>query len=677
MATGSFVMGQRFALGDISCRLMRDLGATKWVVEELVTGRLREETTMTLLKHWESGDLRFYEEVPSKEKESKLDTTALNHAYQDAFRQSYPPELWRRAQEKLSFLEYLKNFPLSQSVIEPLIKEKWQKQSQSIEGSVFNAPPHFTTVATWRREYRRSGSDIRALIDRHHEKGNKDERYIGVVERITDDCIDTLYLTLERQSKKHVLEAVKGLVAKQNLARLPSEQLPIPRYNYIKSKIAERPAYDVAVARYGKRLADIRFRAAGRGVVAMAPLARASFDHCRLDVMVIDEKTGLPLGRPWLSLVIDDYSRYVLGYCIGFEEPSGVSVARALRHAFSPKASWLENFPDVVSEWDAWGVSSFLAVDQGMELHCKSVEEGAGRFGTILFYCPRKKPWYKGKIERYFRTMNTGLIDTIPGKTFSNVLEKEDYDPSDHAVIRLSTLREIVAIWIVDVYHQQLHRGLGKSPAQAWKEGIANVDRWLPTSSLSVESAFARVENRRLTHKGIEYDSLLYNSQDLRVVREQFGSEINVEIRIMDDDVGSIVVVVPGGEQLIRVPALEVEYALGLTRWQHKICKRYQRRMADDQSALISLFDAKQKIRDLIAADMRLIRRKSRKKQARFQESSTSSMPDSPPQESKAALPMPDITAETMTRQVPYTSPHSTPLIVDDIPVLGSRRVRS
>src|SRR5258708_16422102 len=62
--------------------------------------------------------------------------------------------------------------------------------------------------------------------------------------------------------------------------------------------------------------------------------------------------------------------------------------------------------------------------------------------------------------------MNHDLMQGIPGTTFSNILERDDYDPGKHAVVMLSTFHEILHKWIVDVYLQTPHRGVKDTPAQ-------------------------------------------------------------------------------------------------------------------------------------------------------------------------------------------------------------------
>lgn len=675
MAAGSFQVGQRFARGDIAHRLLRQVGSDAWVVEDLATGSFREETSMSLLTQWSSGSLRFYDPARGSASPLPKKDSALHQAFEDAYRQSYPDTLWKRAQAKLIFVRKLEGAPITEGPMTALIQEVWEEGRRTKEGWPFKRPPHFTTVAAWIRVYRVAARDIRALIDRHAEKGNRESRLGEAVEAIADDVIATRYMTLERRTTSDVLKDVRGLVAMQNLGRLESEKLPRPSLNFLKRRIAEIPPYDRYVARYGKRLADIKFRAAGAGVLAEKPLERACIDHCRINLMVVDEERGLPLGRPWLTLILDEKTRYILGFYLGFDEPSVVSVARAVRHALMPKMALLKDHPYVVNEWDAWGIFTTLVADNGLELHGTALEHAIEHFGIQLQFCPRKKPWYKGKIERFFGTFTTGLLDAIPGKTFLNIFEKGDYDPAKHAVVTLSTLRKIILMWIVDVYHQERHRGLRAVPAQAWRNGIQGVDRWLPPSSLATDSAFSRKVDRRLTHKGIEFDCLFYNSPDLRRLREQHGSEIDVEARVADDDLGAIVVIAPDGRQLIRVPALDQAYANGLTRWQHTVCKRYQRRLWDDESRDISLFAAKERIRALIREDMKLLKRGSRKRQGRFMEGSECASQPAQPAPAAECVTAPICTSAAVTA-------HPIPACKmlqqdDDLPTLSSRRMKS
>ena len=64
---------------------------------------------------------------------------------------------------------------------------------------------------------------------------------------------------------------------------------------------------------------------------AEAPNAIWQADHTELDILVGDEK-GNP-RKPWLTIILDDYSRAVAGYFLSLHAPSAIQTALALRQA--------------------------------------------------------------------------------------------------------------------------------------------------------------------------------------------------------------------------------------------------------------------------------------------------------------------------------------------------------
>ncbi|OOW83417.1 hypothetical protein Xvtw_16490 [Xanthomonas campestris pv. vitiswoodrowii] len=304
MVSGAFQVGQRFFHEGQQYRLLRKVEPDLWTFENISTGSWREESVEQLLSFWSEGKLQFA--GGTNDAAAAIRQSAYRDAAIEAFRQSYPAALWQRAQAKLLYVHRLRRTPLTAAIMKPLIEEIHNDQSLWKEGQIFSRPPHFTTVAKWRRSYFDAGEDIRALCDRHHAKGNNGSRYGGEVDALADDAIETIYLQLERPTIATCLEILRGRIARLNQTRLESERLAMPCFSYLKRRIACLDAYDLCVARYGKQCADIKFRAAGMGPRADAPLKRASIDHCRMDVMVVDDQTGLPLGRPWLTVVIDE-----------------------------------------------------------------------------------------------------------------------------------------------------------------------------------------------------------------------------------------------------------------------------------------------------------------------------------------------------------------------------------
>src|SRR6266542_6830210 len=113
-------------------------------------------------------------------------------------------------------------------------------------------------------------------------------------------------------------------------------------------------------------------------------------------------------------------------------------------------------------------------------------------------------PWYKGKLERFQGTMCHDLMHGNPGTTFSNILERDDYDPSRHAVVLLSTFREMLHRWIIDVYLQTPHRGIKDTPAHRWHSETIGLPPPLPPSAGELDVVLGMIVHRVVFHYGIE-----------------------------------------------------------------------------------------------------------------------------------------------------------------------------
>ena len=82
--------------------------------------------------------------------------------------------------------------------------------------------------------------------------------------------------------------------------------------------------------------------------------------------------------------------------------------------------------------------------------------------------------------------MNRDLLHGEPGTTFSSILERDEYDPTKHAVVLLSTFREILHKWIIDVYLRTPHRGIKDIPAHCWNSETNGLPPPLPPSAAAL-----------------------------------------------------------------------------------------------------------------------------------------------------------------------------------------------
>lgn len=476
-------------------------------------------------------------------------------------------------------------------------------------------PPSWVTLNRWFRVYESSGRDVRALASSYKARGNRKPKSSGTVpSELTEDdyekarqvsamvdrVIRTKYLTLERPSVTSIHKTLVGRVIEENRHRDTDNRLPIPHVSSLYKVINGLDRYEVDRARHGKKYADEKHRAIGLGPRPSRPLERVECDHTKTDLMVVDTKTLLPLGRPWLTAIIDVYTKMILGIYLGFHRPGTLSAMQCLLHAVRPKSYVKAEYPSVEHDWPAYGIPELVVVDNAREFHGSSFKDACRQLGIEVEYSPPGSPWFRGTGERWFGTLNRRLLHELPGTTFSNIFAKKDYDPQKHAVISLQALLEILHVWIVDVYHQSVHRGIRDVPHRRWTQSIVNDPPNLPASSEELQILLGFVEQRSVSRSGVELFTLLYNSSALSLVRRRLGEGEKVTLKYDPTDISVIYVRDPHERRYIPVPALDQEYTRKLTIWQHHVIRRYARRLVHDHVDIVALCRAKQCIQEIV-----------------------------------------------------------------------------
>ncbi|WP_242056747.1 MULTISPECIES: Mu transposase C-terminal domain-containing protein [Oscillatoriales] len=183
-------------------------------------------------------------------------------------------------------------------------------------------------------------------------------------------------------------------------------------------------------------------------------------------------------------------------------------------------------------------------------------------------------PWYKSAIERYFGALNSQLLSDEPGKSFSNFLKSDDYDPRQNAVISFEGLQEMLHIFIVDIYNQSQHPELKSPRSVVWSTGVACFPLALPPSHLELKVLIGHVTTRKITRRGIEFEGLLYNSSELVRLRVQTAKSAKTTVKYDPTDLSRIYVFDESTHQFLEVPALNQDYTKGLSLWQHRVVKK-------------------------------------------------------------------------------------------------------
>ncbi len=180
----------------------------------------------------------------------------------------------------------------------------------------------------------------------------------------------------KRQMSPTLEKVIEGLALKEprltaaavhRQAAVVASQLnePVPSYRTVHLMIQGMDPALVTLAHEGTKSYSDRFDLVHRRE-AEAPNAIWQADHSELDIFVKDGE-GKP-RKPWLTIVLDDYSRAVAGYLLFFSAPSAIQTALALRQAI-----WRKSQPG----WHVCGIPEVLYTDHGSDFTSRHLEQVA------------------------------------------------------------------------------------------------------------------------------------------------------------------------------------------------------------------------------------------------------------------------------------------------------------
>lgn len=491
------------------------------------------------------------------------------------------------------------------------IREQTAKIAAEIGDTVV---PSVSSIKRWWRQYRHTRC-VTKLTDRRTNSGRRRD---NVIQMLFEEAVHEIYLDPQKRSGQDVYGRLVEKLNQYNKNRPGQTPLACPVESTVYRWLRNLDQDIVDAARLGKDTADRKARWVKGMATADFPLHRVEIDHTPLDVLVIDLATNLPLGRPWITVAIDRYSRVILGFYISFRAPSAQSVLQCLKRAILPKADWGK----VVSlhrEHPGYGIPYLVAVDNGMDLHADAVQMVCGEMGISMLYCPAGQPEFKGAVERVIGTIQRSVMHKLPGTVFSCVDERGDYPAEKLAAIDLKTLTQILIKWIVDEYHHTPHRALGMTPAEKWQQGIANTRVELPAYPQQLDILTGLPESRTVWHYGVELDGLYYNNEHLQVLRSRARNyRMQVLLKRHEDDVSYIHVFDDEARSYFKVPVTHrfANYAEGLTLHQHLLIRQRTRLVHGNKWSDEHLIRVKAEIQSMIRQALRGKKLRDRKRAA-------------------------------------------------------------
>jgi len=282
-------------------------------------------------------------------------------------------------------------------------------------------------------------------------------------------------------------------------------------------------------------------------------MAVLQIDHTPVDLILVDETWRKPVGRPWLSVAIDAYSRCIAGLHLSYEAPSATVAGLCLAHAVLDKAATLRGL-GIEADWPCQGLPGEVFVDNGSEFHVVAFERGCQQHGIALRFRPPGAPHWGGIVERLIGT-TMAMVHELPGTTFSNPGERGEYDSDAASCLTLAELERWLVLAVTGPYHHAVHGGLSEPPLARWRHGVA--EHGMPRTVMDPQALtvdFLPVLRRRVTREGIMADHIAYFSDALRPLVAGRDRLAPMLVRRDPRDLSRVWVLDPEDSAYIEVP---------------------------------------------------------------------------------------------------------------------------
>ena len=316
------------------------------------------------------------------------------------------------------------------------------------------------TLRLWLARYRlgkeRYGNGYAGLLPKTASRGNRSLRLPEESRNLLAEFVANDYESLKQKTR-----AASWAVLKRSCEE---KGVVAPSYVTFCLAVRRRPAFEQTLKRKGRRAAytnapfyfELQLTTPRHGD---RPFEIGHIDHTELDIEVVCSHTGRSLGRPWMTILTDAFSRRGLSVYLTFDAPSYRSCMMILRecvrrHGRLPQILVIDGGPEFESTY-------FETLLARYEVTKKTRPPAQARFGSVC--------------ERLFGTTNTQFVHNLRGNTqiTRNVRQvTKSVSPQGQAVWTLAALDQRLSEYVFEIYDTVEHPALSQSPREAFTAGL-------------------------------------------------------------------------------------------------------------------------------------------------------------------------------------------------------------
>lgn len=305
----------------------------------------------------------------------------------------------------------------------------------------------------------------------------------------------------------------------------------IPTYQqFIYWHKKENDEYDEIKARKGKTFFEKTLRPllGNSTFEAIGPGYRYQIDATIADIYLVSRiDRNTIVGRPVMYVVIDVWSRLIVGLYIGLEQASWATAMMAIHNVTLDKVEFCKQFDIEIdpSEWPNTPLASVLLGDRG-ELLSKQADRLTEILGIEVENTPPYRADWKGIVERQFLLLPARFSADVSGYVEKDF---EQRTGPDYRLDASLTLYEFTKIGIhctlehnativggYPLENAMIAEGIAAIPNELWKWGIQNrMGALIRHSESKLLFALLPTANATVTAKGINFVGRNYYAPEI------------------------------------------------------------------------------------------------------------------------------------------------------------------
>lgn len=241
-----------------------------------------------------------------------------------------------------------------------------------------------------------------------------------------------------------------------------------------------------------KRLGPRKFKLRNRAVLGTSdnlgrfgPGSCYQIDSTLADIYLVSSlDRSRIIGRPVLYLIVDVFSRLIVGFAVTLEAPSYAAAMLAVENAATDKVEYCRSLGIEISEeeWPSAHLCEELLADRG-ELASQFPDHLVRNLGMRMAQTAPYRPDWKAIVESRFKLTNDGMIRWLPGAVDSR-RERGERDSALDATLTPYEFRQMMVHFILghnrermDGYNLdqfQIADQVEPRPCELWDYGITH-----------------------------------------------------------------------------------------------------------------------------------------------------------------------------------------------------------